>query len=182
MREMTKAQEIVFRGKLLTVRVDQVEQENGRKTTREVVEHPGGVGILPLNDRDEAVLVRQFRYPYGEELLEIPAGKLEPGEDPLACGLRELREETGFTAETVDSLGVIYPTPGYLDEVLHLYVARGLTPGETCPDEGEFLSIETMPFETLYQHVLDGTVRDAKTVVATLKVAARRSEEGKNHG
>ena len=180
MKEKTLQQETVFAGKLLHVRRDQIELENGHKSIREFCMHPGGVGILPLTDDGEVILVEQFRYPYGKELVEIPAGKLESGEEPLTCGVRELKEETGCTAREMIPLGCVYPTPGYVDEKLYLYLARGLTQGETNPDEGEFLNLVKIPFETLLERVMNDEIHDAKTVVSALKTARLLKEE--QHG
>ncbi len=116
---------------------------------REVVEHPGGVGILPLDDNGVCYMVRQFRYPFSRQLLEIPAGKLEYGEDPLACAVRELGEETGFTADELIPLGKCLTSPGFSSEVLHLYLARGLHAGRAHLDEDEFLNVEKHPLAEL---------------------------------
>ncbi len=180
MKENTLQQETVFRGKLLHVRRDQVELENGHQSVREFCMHPGGVGVLPLTEDGQVLLVEQFRYAYGAELLEIPAGKLEPGEDPLVCGIRELKEETGCSASEMIPLGCIYPTPGYVDEKLYLYLARGLTQGEASPDEGEFLNLHRIPLEELLKRVMNDEIHDAKTVVAALKTSRLLEEE--QHG
>lgn len=169
LREKALSADYKFNGRIINLRVDQALLPNGKVAGREVVEHPGGVAVLPLTDEGEVLLVRQFRYPYGEILTEIPAGKREPGEDPMTTGVRELAEETGAVADRVVSLGVLYPTPGYCNEVIHLYLATGLHFAETDPDEDEFLSIEKMPLEALVDEVLAGNVPDAKTQVAVLK-------------
>jgi ADP-ribose pyrophosphatase len=165
----------IFKGKIITVRHDEVELVDGKRAWREVVHHNGGVAVLALDDDKNVLFVRQYRYPYGEVLLELPAGKLEPGENPLSAGLRELEEETGHVAGQYESLGQCYPTVGYCDEVLHLYLARGLTKTAQNLDEDEFLSVEKIPFDKAVELCLDGTIKDAKTVVAVLKVAARGS-------
>lgn len=169
--EKTISSERVYNGKIVKLRVDEVELPDGRRTKREVCDHQGGVGILPIDSDGCAILVRQYRYPYETTLLEIPAGKLEPGEDPLECGVRELKEETGCTAEKFTSLGVIYPTAGYVNEKLYLYLAQGLSSGQACPDEGEFLKVERIPFDELVQLVMEDKIHDAKTVAAALKAA-----------
>jgi len=179
MKETAIHQETVFSGRVLHVRVDKVELENGRQSTREICLHPGGVGVLPLTDKGNVVLVQQFRYAYGKELWEIPAGKLEPGEDPAECGARELREETGYTAAKLIPLGCIYPSPGYGDERLYIFLAKGLSAGEATPDEGEFVSVREIPFEDLLTQVMRDEIHDAKTVTAVLKTA-RILEEGQN--
>ena len=138
--EKTLSQEYKYNGRNLNLRVDEVELPGGHTSVREVVEHPGGVCIAALTDRKELLFVRQYRYPYGEALLELPAGKLEYGEDPLAAGKRELKEETGASAKEYTDLGKLYPSPGYCGEIIHMYLAAGLTFGEAAPDEDEFLA------------------------------------------
>lgn len=121
-------------------------------------------------------MVRQFRYPYGQILQELPAGKLEPGESPLTCGRRELEEETGFQAGSWESLGFFYPSPGYLDEVIHLYLAKDLRPTRQCLDEDEFLSVESVPFSEAICRCLSGEFSDGKTLVALLKYQLFRQQ------
>ena len=157
-----------FRGKIIDVVHDTVLLENGKEALREVARHPGAVGILVMDGAD-VVLVRQFRYPVGRELLEIPAGKLEKGEDPYPAALRELREETGAVPGRFLPLGQLYPSPGYCGEIIRMYLARDLQFGETDPDEDEFLNLERIPFSTLVEQVLSGEIKDAKTIAAALK-------------
>ena len=168
--EKTLSQEYKYKGRIVNLRVDEVELPGGHTSVREVVEHPGGVCIAALTDRKERLFVRQDRYPYGEALLELPAGKLEYGEDPLAAGKRELKEETGASAKEYTDLGKLYPSPGYCGEIIHMYMAAGLTFGEAAPDEDEFLELERIPLERAAQMVLDNRIRDAKTQAAVLKV------------
>lgn len=139
--------------------------------------HPGGVGILALTEAEEVLLVRQFRYPYGEVVTEIPAGKREPGEDPLVTGKRELAEETGYRADSFTSLGTLYPTPGYCDEVIHLYLATGLHPVKAHPDADEFLEVDRIPLKELVTLVLEGKLPDAKTQIAVLKAWLLRTAQ-----
>ena len=168
--EKTLTQEYKFKGKIMSARVDDVELPNGRTAYREVCEHVGGVGILPIDAQGNVVLVRQFRYPYGEVIYEIPAGKVDHGpEDAEACGLRELREETGFTAGRMVPLGEIYPSPGFLTEVVYLYAALDLVPGPSQPDEDEFVEHVTMPFAELEKRIMDNEIKDGKTVVAAYR-------------
>lgn len=167
--EKTVESQTVFQGRIVTVKLDKAQLPNGRLTSREVVEHPGGVAVLPLDADGCVTLVRQFRYPFQRVLLELPAGKLEKGEDHRACGLRELEEETGMTAGEFTYLGGLYLSPGYSSEVLHLYLARELRQGASHPDEGEFLNVEKMPFQELLDRVMAGEIHDAKTVAAVLK-------------
>ncbi len=161
--------ETVFDGKIMHVRRDTVLLGDGSKAMREVVDHSGGVCVLALDDDGCALIVSQFRYPHERVLREIPAGKLERGEDPFEAARRELREETGAVAQRWESLGEIYPTPAYCGEIIRMYLARELTFGETDMDEGEFLTMERVPFDKLVAEVLAGKIRDAKTVAAVLK-------------
>lgn len=168
--EKTLSSETIFDGRILHVRRDTVLLPNGHQSTREVVDHPGGVGVLALDGQGRALLVSQFRYPYGQVLREIPAGKLEYGEDPAQAAVRELREETGAVAGSFQSLGELYPSPGYCGEIIRIYLARELSFGDASPDEDEFLGLERVPFAQLVEQVLSGEIRDAKTIAAVLKV------------
>ena len=161
--------EIKYRGVIVNVRLDRAELPNGKIVRREVVEHPGGVGILPIDENGVCTMVRQFRYPFGRQMLEIPAGKLEPGEDPLESALRELSEETGYTPERLIEFGPCCTSPGFSSEVLHLYMALGLHEGKIHLDEDEFLNTEKIPLTELVRMVMDGEIDDAKTVIAILK-------------
>ncbi len=169
LRETTESSRYAFEGKLLKLRVDEARLPDNTLANREVVEHPGGVGVVALTDEGEILLVQQFRYPYSEILTEIPAGKREPGEDPLTAGMRELAEETGATAEKFVPLGTVYPTPGYCDEVIYLYLATGLHFTDAHPDKDEFLDVIRMPLAHLVDEVLAGNIPDAKTQIAALK-------------
>ena len=163
--------ETIFEGHIVKLTVDEVRLPDGKPATREVVYHPGGVAVLPLDEDNNVTLVRQYRYPIGRELLELPAGKLDHGaEDPLPGARRELSEETGLEAEEFTYLGCILASPGFCDETLHMYLARGLRQKQHHPDEDEFLEVVTMPFDELAEQVMDGAITDAKTVAATLKV------------
>lgn len=162
----------LYDGKIIRVVKDRVRLENGKEAFREVVRHPGGVCVLALTDRQEVLLVRQFRYPYGEELLELPAGKREPGEDPRLCGIRELEEETGYQAEEFLDFGRLYPTPGYCGEIIYLFLAKGLRPSRQHLDEDEFLDVVKLPLSEALAQVMDGRLPDAKTQIALLKYAA----------
>ncbi len=159
----------LYEGVIVNVTMDRVELPNGHTSRREVVVHPGGVAALPLNDDGTVTVVRQFRYPFGRVLTEIPAGKLEPGEDPRQAILRELEEEIGAQVGELIDLGCMYTSPGITQEVLHLYLARGLTYGDCHPDEDEFLEIARIPFDTLLEQVMSGAIQDGKTVAAVLK-------------
>lgn len=170
MTEKTLESRRVFDGKLLHIDVDTIALPNGQQAIREVVRHPGGVCVLPLHDDGTVSVVRQFRYPYKELVTELPAGKLEPGEDPAQAIRRELSEETGFTAGEWHDMGLFYPTPGYTDERLHLYFARDLRPGPTHPDEDEFLECARVPLEELLDAVMSGEIVDGKSIALILKV------------
>ncbi len=170
LRETTLSASYQFKGKIINMRLDEARLPDGTVAGREVVEHPGGVGVLALTQANEVLLVKQFRYPYGEILTEIPAGKRDPGEEPLKTGMRELEEETGVNADRFVSLGCVYPTPGYCDEVIHLYLATGLHQSVAHPDEDEFLDVVRMPLADLVAAVMRGEITDAKTQIAALKV------------
>lgn len=179
--EKKRSERYYFEGRIMKARLDEVELPSGRQATREVCEHLGGVGILPVDDAGRIILVRQFRYPFGEMLLEIPAGKLDhgPDEDHRACGIRELKEETGCTADEVTYLGCIYPSPGFLTEVTHLYAARGLHEGEMQPDEDEFLEVVRLPIEEVERRIASGEIRDAKTVAAMYRARLKGLLDGR---
>lgn len=170
LNEKPLSSEYPYRGKIVSLRVDQALLPNGRQAVREVVEHPGGVCVAALTDQEELLFVRQFRYPYQEVILELPAGKRSPGEDPLACGVRELKEETGAEAERVEPLGRLYPSPGYTDEIIYLFLATGLSLGDSHPDDDEFLEVERVPLGEAVRRVMAGEIDDAKTQIAVLKI------------
>jgi ADP-ribose pyrophosphatase len=171
--EKTVEKKTLYRGRIVNVRVDSVALHNGKIVTREVVEHPGGVAVLPYDEDGTVTLVRQYRYPAQEVLLEAPAGKLEPGEDPEICGRRELHEEAGFTAKSFERLVVMQPSPGYCQELLYLYLARDLTFVGLKPDENEFLDIVKLPFSEALQMASNGQITDAKTALAILMTARK---------
>lgn len=176
--ETTIDSTVLYDGKILRVEKDNVQLEDGTKTIREVVRHPGGVCVLALTDQNEVLLVRQFRYPHLAVTVEIPAGKLEYGENPEECGRRELLEECGCTADTFDYLGKLYPTPAYDSEVIRVYLAKGLHYNAQKLDAGEFLDVERMPFEEVLRHVMEDEYPDAKTQFAVLKYFALTQKKG----
>ncbi|MDR1158028.1 MAG: NUDIX hydrolase [Oscillospiraceae bacterium] len=176
LRETPLGGEILYRGKIVDVRVDRVALPDGKEATREVVVHPGGVAVVAVTRDRRVVAVRQYRYPMGEVLLEIPAGKLEPGEDPADGGRRELLEETGYTPGRYEPLGVLYPTPGYCQEKLHLFLATDLTQAGANPDEDEWLEVVHVPLDEMMARILDGRVRDAKTIAGVLMARGRLSD------
>ena len=178
LEERTVDSHVVYDGKILHVRVDDVMLPNGKDATREYIHHVGAVGILPLTDEGEVILERQYRYPFHDVLLEIPAGKLDsPTEDPRKAALRELREETGAVAGELVYLGDFYGCPALLDERLRLYLARNLTFDRQDTDEDEFLEVLRMPLDELVREIMAGNVPDGKTQVAALRVAAMLKEE-----
>ena len=161
----------VHRGLIIDVHVDSVRLPNGSQARREIVRHPGGVAVLPLDEAGNVYCVRQYRYAFSRALLEIPAGKLEKGEDALPAARRELEEETGISAGQLDSLGCALSSPGFCDEVLHLYLARELHFGAAHPDEDELLHVEKYSLTQLVDMAMSGELTDAKTVIAVLKTA-----------
>lgn len=158
-----------FQGKIVSLHVDRVRLPNGAEATREVVDHGGGVAVLPLDKENNVLAVRQYRYVFGKTILEIPAGKLDLGEDPAAGGLRELLEETGAVPEIYQPMGHILPSPGCYGETLYLFLARGLTMHSQHLDPDEFLQVERVPFDEMVHRCLTGEIEDAKTVAAVLK-------------
>lgn len=168
--EKQLSSEYFFKGKIINMRRDRALLPDGNEAFREVVEHPGGVCVAALTEDDEVLFVRQFRYPYSQEVLEIPAGKRDRGEEPIICGKRELLEETGAVAENFFSLGTLYPTPGYTDEIIYMYGATGLSFEEARPDEDEFLTLEKIPLKKAVEMVMDGSLPDAKTQTCILKL------------
>lgn len=169
MKETTVGSQELFHGRVLHVFHDEVALPDGSHAMREIVRHPGGVCVAALDKDNNLYFVRQYRYPYAEEVFELPAGKLEKGSTPLENGKRELKEETGVTGYSYLSLGQVYPTPGYTDEVIHLYLCRVLEEGESTPDEGELLNVEKIPLEKAVEMVLNNQLPDAKTQIAVLK-------------
>ncbi|MBQ3072953.1 MAG: NUDIX hydrolase [Oscillospiraceae bacterium] len=164
--------ETIFDGKILHVELDTVRLPNGKSASRELIRHVGAVCILPLTEENEIIVERQYRYPVDEVLTEIPAGKLDSRqEDRLSAAKRELREETGVTADEMIDLGDFFPAAAYSDERITLYLARGLHFGAREPDEDEFLNVRRVPLETLLADVMAGKIPDVKTQMAILKVA-----------
>lgn len=158
----------IYDGRVINLRIDTVELPNGRQATREIIEHPGAVCIAALTADEKIVLVRQYRRPIDQIILEAPAGKLDKDEDPLACAQRELKEETGYLAGRWNLVSRFYTTPGFSDEVMYLYLAQDLEEAKQCPDEDEFVEVEYMPLQEAWELVLQGQLNDAKTMIAIL--------------
>lgn len=181
MKEVLVSSRAIYGGRVVRLRVDDVRLEpEGRLASREVVDHPGAVALVPLTQDGQVLLVRQYRYAAGRELLEIPAGTLEPGEDPEACAIRELEEETGRKAGRLELLGSVYTSPGFCSERIHIYLAR-LDPGPggaMHPDEDERLLLEALPLETALEMAMSGRMADAKSVAGLAMAAARLGTRG----
>ena len=169
LKEQTVSSQTVFEGKIITVKLDKAILPNGVQASREVVEHPGGVCVLALQADGTVPLVRQFRYPMGEVVLELPAGKLEYGEEPRPAAIRELGEEVGLEPGELVDLGFVYVSPGFCTERLYMYLARDMKSVPVHPDEDEFLEIVHLPFDQLVEQVMSGQIMDAKTVATVLK-------------
>ena len=158
----------LYKGKLLNLRLDEVVLSGGRRVRREIVVHPGASAILPIIEPGKILMVRQYRHPVGEVLLEIPAGTLKPGEDPMTCAARELEEETGYRAEKLTHLITIYTAPGYSSEVLHIYLARDLRKSVQAPEIDEDISVIEMALDQVLDGIRDGRIKDSKTIIAIL--------------
>lgn len=174
--EETVEENYLFRGYIVNLRKDKVRLPNGKEAPREYVEHRGGVAVLALDENGCVPLVRQYRYALRRHLWEIPAGKLEVGEDPDKAIVRELREETGLVAGKIESLGFFYATCGYSNEIIRLYLATDLRYVGAQPDEDEFLELKYVKIEDLYERCLSGEIRDSKTLVAVMKYMATRTK------
>ena len=163
--------EYIFDGKLLQVYRDTVSLPNGELSTREYIKHQGAVAVVPVTDEGEIIAVRQYRYPIGRITIEIPAGKLDKGEEPLTAAKRELSEETGVESADIEYIGGLYPSVAYTDEIIHIYVAKNLKYGEMHTDEDEFLDVVKIKIDDFVDMILKGEIMDSKTQAAVLKVA-----------
>lgn len=168
--EKTIKENVIYQGRIITLHVDDVELPDGSEAIREIVEHSGGVCVAAMTEKKELYFVRQYRYPYKKVLLELPAGKLEKGEDPLKAGIRELEEECGVVADEVVSMGTVYPTVAYCSEVIYLFAAKGLRSTKQHLDDGEFLDVEKISLEKAAEMVMKGEISDSKTVALVLKL------------
>lgn len=171
--EKTVKQNVVFEGKIIRVRCDDAELPDGKPCKREVVDHAGGASVLYVRE-GKVLLVRQFRYPYMEETLEIPAGKLNPGEDPAQTAARELAEETGWQPASVEHMFTIYPTPGYSAEKIYIYRAHGVREGQVHPDEDEFVTAAFYPIDEVLSMIERGEIKDAKTIIAVMSLRLQK--------
>ncbi len=178
LNETKLSSELIYDGRIIRVERDTVRLEDGTEATREVVRHPGGVCVLALTDEDEMLIVKQFRYPYKEITTELPAGKIEYGEDPELCGKRELLEECGCTPDNFTYLGLLYPTTAYNTEIIRMYLATGLHFDKQKLDAEEFLDFERVPFDEMLRRVMNDEIHDSKTQIAILKYAAIRAGYG----
>lgn len=167
--EKTIKSETIFEGKIIKVKVDTVKLPDGKTATRELVEHPGGVAVIAIDEHEEVYMVRQYRKPFDKICFEVPAGKLDNDEEPIVCGKRELEEETGMKAKNFVYLGAFMLSPGFCRELIHIYLATNLYEGKVNPDEGEFLEIEKHKLTKLIDMVMSNEIQDAKTVMAILK-------------
>jgi ADP-ribose pyrophosphatase len=163
----------IYTGKVVTLNVDTVKLPNGVTIDLETIRHPGAAAVVPIKDDGTVVLIRQFRHAAGGFIYEIPAGKLSPGEDPLHCAARELEEEVGYRAASFELLSSIFTAPGFADEVIHIYKATGLIQGRQQLDHDEVLEIVEMPLTAAMERIVDGTIRDGKTIVGLQAVYIR---------
>lgn len=171
--EKTISSQRIYEGTIIKLRVDQVGLPDGKMAKREIVEHPGAVAIVALTVDRELVMVRQYRKPVEKELLEIPAGKLNKGEDPCKCAQRELIEETGYQAGQMQLINRYYTTPGFSDEVMHFFLATDLQECQQAPDEDEFIEVERVPLLKAQELVDAGQIEDAKTIIGVLFAMAK---------
>ncbi|MEW5920277.1 MAG: NUDIX hydrolase [Bacillota bacterium] len=169
--EKTIESRSIFDGKVIRVKVDRVQLPGGRESEREIVEHVGAVAIVPVDENNQVYLVRQFRKPLEKMLLEIPAGKLEPGEDPLDCARRELVEEIGYYPRQIRRIAFYYSSPGFCNEEIHLYLATDLVRQEVPGEEGEFLNVLSLPFREALNRIMAQEIDDGKTIAGLLLAA-----------
>lgn len=171
LEEKTIESQTVYKGPIFNIDHDSVELEDGSRSIRDVLIHNGGVCVIPVTENNDIYMVRQFRYPFRTVTLEVPAGKLEAGEDHSICGRRELLEETGCTCSEYIYLGEMYPTPAYNSEITYMYLAKGLEYKKQQLDDGEFLDVVTVPLSEALKMVMNGEIKDGKTQIVILKAA-----------
>ena len=162
----------IYDGKIIKFELQTVELCNKKLVEREIIRHKGGVAVIPITENNEIIMVRQFRKAFDEELLEIPAGKIEYDEKPELCAIRELKEETGYSSDKISFINVMYPSPGYTDEKIYIYKAEKLTEGDLSLDEDEFLQVEKYTLEQAVEMVKTGVLKDAKTIIAILLLSS----------
>ena len=155
----------IFKGRVVTLDIDTVTLPNGATIELEMIHHPGAAAVVPMKEDGTVILIRQYRHAAGGYIYEIPAGKLHPGEDPKLCAARELQEEIGYRADSLELLTSVLTTPGFTDEVIHIYMGSGLTKGKQDLDHDELIEIIELPLEKALAQITDGTIRDAKTIV-----------------
>lgn len=168
LKEITLSSRRIYEGRILNLRVDQVLLPNGKESGREVVEFSQAVAVVAITDEGKVLLVSQYRYPVGEVLKEIPAGKMDPLENPEECARRELKEETGFTAASLVKLTEFYTTPGFTNELMHVFLAQQLSAGEQSPDEDEFVEVEMVTLQEAIEMIFNGRIRDGKSIAGLL--------------
>jgi len=167
-KETTISEKHIYEGNVIKVSMLNITLPNGKEATRDIVYHPGASVVVPMSDDGALYMVKQYRKPIDQVSLELPAGKLDPGEDPRTCASRELKEETGLDAEEIKHIVSIHTTPGFSNEVIHMYVARGLKEGDPCADEDEFITSEKFKINTLIQMILNHEITDAKSMIGIL--------------
>jgi ADP-ribose pyrophosphatase len=163
------SQKNLFTGQIFNLKLDDVVLPNSKISTREYVEHPGGVCVLAVDPDDNVIMIKQYRYPLQELIYELPAGKLNPGEDPMQCGFREFTEETGYIADKLELMCQIYPLPAYSTEILHLYLAHNLSLGQQNLDDNEFLQVEKIHISKVKDMIFKNEIKDAKTQIAIFR-------------
>jgi ADP-ribose pyrophosphatase len=166
--EKTLKSTLIHKGRNISFFVDQIELPNNRKTDRDIVDHPGAVAILSVTDKGKILLINQYRYATKSDLLEVPAGTIENGEDPEKCAIRELKEETGYSAASVKKMLSCYLSPGYSNELIHIYVAKELTKGEQKFEDDEKISVQEYECDQVLTMIEEGSIRDAKTILSIL--------------
>ncbi|MDE3226776.1 MAG: NUDIX hydrolase [Nitrospirota bacterium] len=164
----------IYSGRVVTLNLDTVTLPNGATIELEIIRHPGAAAVVPMKDDGTVVLIRQFRHAAGGFIYEIPAGKLGPGENPLLCAAREMEEEIGYRAGSLDLLASIFTAPGFADEVIHIYLGTDLSPSKQQLEHDEVLEIVEMPLERALGLIQDGTIRDGKTIVGLQSVYLRQ--------
>ena len=168
--EIVDSSEYKYRGRIINLRVDQIHTDSGYHGIREIIEHPGAVAIVPIDDQQQIILVKQYRSAINKTTIEVPAGTLGKGEDPLLCAHRELKEETGYQAAQIDRIGGVYTAPGVSSEFITLYKATGLTAGQAATEEDEAIDLMRVSLADALQMIQDGSINDAKSVSALLLV------------